>query len=81
MKTLYEDYKQLRKERQELQTVKANVDALLKIEQVQDYQEGRKREKLGTGPIKPFYGFAALTAKKQMLGAVSRVRCGAWIYP
>ena len=32
----YEDYKRLRKENQELQTVKANVDALLRIEQVQD---------------------------------------------
>lgn len=37
-KAAYEDYKRLRKESQELQTVKANVDALLKIEQVQEYQ-------------------------------------------
>lgn len=42
-KAAYEDYKRLRKESQELQTVKANVDALLKIEQVQDYQEERKK--------------------------------------
>lgn len=34
-KTAYEDFKRLRKECQELQTVKANVDALLHIEQVQ----------------------------------------------
>ena len=38
----YEDYKRLRKENQELQTVKANVDALLRIEQVQEYQREKE---------------------------------------
>lgn len=41
-KTAYEDYKRLRKENQELQTVKANVDALLRIEQVQEYQQEKE---------------------------------------
>ena len=41
-KAAYEDYKQLRKENQELQTVKANVDALLRIEQVQEYQQEKE---------------------------------------
>lgn len=41
-KAAYEDYKRLRKESQELQTVKANVDALLKIEQVQEYQREKE---------------------------------------
>ena len=36
------DYKRLRKENQELQTVKANVDALLRIEQVQEYQQEKE---------------------------------------
>lgn len=38
----YEDYKRLRKENQELQTVKANVDALLRIEQMQEYQQEKE---------------------------------------
>ena len=41
-KAAYEDYKRLRKESQELQTVKANVDTLLKIEQVQEYQREKE---------------------------------------
>ena len=41
-KAAYEDYKRLRKENQELQTVKANVDALLRIEQVQEYQREKE---------------------------------------
>ena len=41
-KAAYEDYKRLRKENQELQTVKANVDALLRIEQVQEYQQEKE---------------------------------------
>ena len=41
-KAAYEDYKQLRKENQELQTVKANEDALLRIEQVQEYQQEKE---------------------------------------
>ena len=39
----YEDFKRLRKESQELQTVKANVDALLRIEQVQDYEQEKEK--------------------------------------
>lgn len=42
-KTAYEDFKRLRKESQELQTVKANVDALLRIEQVQDYEQEKEK--------------------------------------
>ena len=42
-KTAYEDFKRLRKENQELQTVKANVDALLRIEQVQDYEQEKEK--------------------------------------
>lgn len=38
-KAAYEDYKRIRKENYELQTVKANVDALLRIEQVKEYQQ------------------------------------------
>ena len=41
-KAAYEDYRRLRKENQELQTVKANVDALLRIEQVQEYQQEKE---------------------------------------
>lgn len=41
-KAAYEDYKRLRKENQELQTVKANVDALLRIEQVQEYHQEKE---------------------------------------
>lgn len=41
-KAAYEEYKRLRKERQEWQTVKANVDALLKIEPVQEYQREKE---------------------------------------
>ena len=41
-KAAYEDYKRLRKENQELQTVKANVDTLLRIEQVQEYQQEKE---------------------------------------
>lgn len=41
-KASYEDYKRLRKENQELQTIKANVDALLRIEQVQEYQHEKE---------------------------------------
>lgn len=41
-KAAYEDFKRLRKESQELQTVKANVDALLHIEQVQDYKQEKE---------------------------------------
>ena len=33
----------MRKESQELQTVKANVDALLRIEQVQDYEQEKEK--------------------------------------
>ena len=46
-KAAYEDYKRLRKENQELQTVKTNVDALLKIEQVQEYQEKENNQEQG----------------------------------
>ena len=42
-KAAYEDFKRLRKESQELQTVKANVDALLHIEQVQGYQQEKEK--------------------------------------
>lgn len=38
-KAAHEDYKRIRKENYELQTVKANVDALLRIEQVKEYQQ------------------------------------------
>ena len=41
-KAAYGDYKRLRKENQELQTVKSNVDALLRIEQVQEYQREKE---------------------------------------
>ncbi|MEI3362140.1 MAG: hypothetical protein V8R75_05960 [Oscillospiraceae bacterium] len=62
-KTAYEDFKRLRKESQELQTVKANVDALLRIEQVQDYEQ-EKEKKSGTGPVKLHCGFTALSTQK-----------------
>ena len=42
-KAAYEDFKRLRKECQELQTVKANVDALLHIEQVQGYEQEKEK--------------------------------------
>ena len=43
-KTAYEDFKRLRKENQELQTVKANVDAFLRIEQVQAYEQKKEKK-------------------------------------
>ena len=41
--TLYNEYREKREKTQELQTVKANVDALLRIEQVQDYEQEKEK--------------------------------------
>lgn len=43
-KAAYEDYKRLRKENQELQAVKSNVDTLLRIEEEQ--QEKKQEQHL-----------------------------------
>ena len=48
-KTAYEDFKRLRKDNQELQKVKANVDAFLRIEQVQDYEQKKEKSRSRAG--------------------------------